>query len=246
LIDLRIEEASLNAWPALEQVLLDGWLIRFSRGYTKRANSVNPLYPSAVPLEEHVQRCEELYRARQQPCIFRLNSITAPGRLDQVLADRDYRVVDPSLVLQLDLESAHTLQPLSRRLKEEPLDTWLDLYCRFHGLTRDQQFTHETMLQRIPGGRLLASLPEGTEVAAIGLGVLGQDCFGLFDLVTAPTRRKRGNAAALVTAMLNWAQERGGKHAYLQVVETNIPARRLYKNLGFRELYRYWYRAPAD
>jgi N-acetylglutamate synthase len=245
-IEQRIEEAAMKAWPALEEILLDGWLLRFSRGYTKRANSVNPLYPSALPLEDHVRRCEELYRARQQPCIFRLNSITAPGQLDQVLADRGYRVVDPSLVLKLDLESANSLQPLSRDLGEETLDAWLDLYCRFHRLERDQQHMHERILQRIPGMRLLASFSERTEVVAIGLGVLGQECFGLFDLVTAPARRKLGHGAALVTSMLNWAREREAGYAYLQVVETNISARRLYEKLGFRELYRYWYRIPAD
>src|SRR5262249_29851311 len=58
-IEHIVEEAAMKAWPALEEVLLDGWLLRFSRGYTKRANSVNPLYPSALPLEDHVRQCEE-------------------------------------------------------------------------------------------------------------------------------------------------------------------------------------------
>jgi N-acetylglutamate synthase len=54
--------------------------------------------------------------------------------------------------------------------------------------------------------------------------------------------RRRGYGHALVRGMLGWAAERGARHAYLQVVAANTPARRLYAGLGFREVYRYWYR----
>jgi len=35
-----IEELTLNAWPPLETLLFDGWILSFSDGYTRRANSV--------------------------------------------------------------------------------------------------------------------------------------------------------------------------------------------------------------
>jgi hypothetical protein len=45
-----IEELSLSALPALETVFLDGWVLRFSNDYTRRANSINPLYAGTRPL----------------------------------------------------------------------------------------------------------------------------------------------------------------------------------------------------
>jgi hypothetical protein len=41
-----LEELALTTWPALQQWLYDGCVVRFAGGHTKRANSVNPLYLS--------------------------------------------------------------------------------------------------------------------------------------------------------------------------------------------------------
>ncbi len=49
-----LEELSLNAWPSHQTLLLDGWIIHLANGYTRRANSVNPLYPGNQALDQKI------------------------------------------------------------------------------------------------------------------------------------------------------------------------------------------------
>ena len=61
----------MNAWPSLQTVLYDGWVIRVSGGYTKRANSICPIYPSVLDLDEKLRYCEELYTSMRLPVVFK-------------------------------------------------------------------------------------------------------------------------------------------------------------------------------
>jgi GNAT superfamily N-acetyltransferase len=119
------------------------------------------------------------------------------------------------------------------------------VFCELSGSPLQQHDIHRLLLRNIPGKTLFGVLTEADEIVACGLGVLETGCLGLFDLVTAEPFRHRGYGTKLVDAMLRWAKTRRAAHAYLQVVENNTAARRLYDKFGFRELYRYWYRQPA-
>jgi GNAT superfamily N-acetyltransferase len=241
----RIEEAALNAWPALQQLLFDGWIVRFSDGYTKRANSVTPLYKAQRDAEEHITCCEQFYHEKRLPCIFRLPAWASPD-LDHLLARRHYSLVDPTQVMYLNLEQQVLDAQITAILQHESLEVWMRTYCRLSGTALKHQNTHKAILQAIPAKRMLVSLSNGGNGVACGMGVLEQRHFGLFDIVTAPQQRNNGFGTQLIMAMLRWAAEQGAAHAYLQVVETNAPARHLYAKLGFTELYRYWYRvAPG-
>jgi len=241
----RIEEVSLNAWPALQQMLFDGWILRFSKGYTKRANSVNPLFGSTMDVDQKVDACQTLYAERGLQPIFRLTPFSSPPDLDQVLESHDYAKTDPTLVLHLDLQDLDTRPALSIDLRDEPLDAWLGIFCRFKGAPVEKHRAHREILQAIPARRFPASLVEASRPVACGLGVLENEYFGLFDVVTDPQRRRQGYGRQLVASLVQWAQEHGARHAYLQVESTNEAARRLYAGFGFQEIYRYWYRIAS-
>ena len=69
-----LEEISANGHVALNVMQYDGWLLRFSNGYTSRANSVCVLYPSTKPVEEKIAYCEKCYAKQGSPTILRLKT----------------------------------------------------------------------------------------------------------------------------------------------------------------------------
>jgi N-acetylglutamate synthase len=245
LLQQRIEEASLKAWPALESEEYDGWLLKYASGYTKRANSVNVLSPSTVALPEKVAFCERFYADRGVPAVFRLTSFNAPSGLDQLLEQRGYRWTDGTQVMALDLAGYRFPDMTEAVLRDEEPNEWLKIFTRLSGSDPVLQQIHGEILAAITVRRILAALSNDGRVVSCGLGVQGDEYFGLFDLVTDPYQRSRGYGSALIVGLLQRAVAERARYAYLQVLESNSGARLLYKRLGFRDVYRYWFRVLA-
>ena len=94
-----MEELSFNAWPSAQTLHYDGWLLRFSAGYTRRANSVHPLYLSTLPLADKVAACEAIYAARGYPeAVFKVTSTAQAAKLDRTLDTRGYQRIAPTSV----------------------------------------------------------------------------------------------------------------------------------------------------
>jgi N-acetylglutamate synthase len=237
-----LEELALTAWPALEQWLYDGWVVRFADGHTRRANSVNPLYPPRQDTAAKIGQCEQWYAERKLPTVFRLNRHTAPAALDHLLDARGYHLADPSLTLHRRLHSWTLPRALPGTLRSAPLADWLALYCQLSGKAIERQETHVAILQTIPAPHIFAALWDGNQAVACAVGVVYAQALSIVDVVTSPQQRQRGYATSLLCQIFAWAQQIGATDASLQVQGDNTAARALYARLGFHEVYAYWYR----
>lgn len=238
-----LEKSSLKAWPALEEHLYDGWVLKFSGGYTKRANSVNVLDKSTIDLVEKVLYCERIYHDRGLPTIFRITPLSPPD-LDGLLKERDYKMLDPTNVMIKDIQPMNLPLAQKSTMKIHDLDSWLEIFEGLRGKPNKNGSIHRKIIQSIKGPCLFASTGDQGVIKSCGLGVLNGAYFGFFDIITHPSYRRQGFGSALVGHMMGWARENGAGMSYLQVMESNGPGLSLYQKLGFNHAYQYWYRMP--
>ncbi len=235
------EELSMNAHPALKTQLYDGWVLRFSNGYTNRANSVNPLYHAVLPLADKIDYCEKVYRSENLPVVYKMTH-ACDGALDTLLQDRGYRIVSPTMMMTKDIGDFHHVSSdfyVSDLVEED----WISSYFSLNGLTDNPKITTAThMLRNIQNAVLCGTVKKNEQTIACGLCVIERGYAGLFDIVVDSAYRGQGYGYEICCSLLNEAKKHGAKRAYLQVVQSNYKAIGIYIKLGFSNLYEYWYR----
>ena len=237
----RVEETCLNAWPALRQVLYGGWVLRFSGGLTRRANSANPLAARGLDADTFIASCESLYRYQRLPTIFRLPSIIDPA-IDARLATQGYTSEGLSLVLHGDLGTVQAVRDPDVQLLPRPTPQWFAAMAQLQRHTKKEASLYRQIVGclAIPAAFAIRSDERG--IAALAYGAIhdGRICYE--SVVTDPGRQRRGYARRVVGSLAAWAADRGARGACLEVEAANTPACALYESLGFEELYRYHYR----
>jgi RimJ/RimL family protein N-acetyltransferase len=238
-----LEGLALNAWPSLQTLPYDGWIVRFANGYTKRANSVNPLYRSSADVMEKIETCERLYHDQGLKVVFKMTPASLPEDLDSVLADRGYQVDSRTSVQLADLSawSQPTTTP-DVIFYDSVTEEWFSAFRELSGIDPRYHSTARQLLQLIASPQVLAAISRNGQVVACGLGAVQGDWVGLFDVVVDRRLRRQGYGRQLVNSVLTWGRRQGVHMAYLQVMLNNGPALRLYSKLGFQEQYQYWYR----
>lgn len=243
----RLEEVLLNATAPPEQLLYDGWLLRLSREHIKRASSVNPVFPSTLPLHEKIDACEREYRSRGLVPIFRITSLGAAPGLDAELDARGYCVFEPSLVQAAPLDGFEvSAAPEGTRFQTTGMEPWVAMVGRLRGWPAHDVEAHIRRMSSSVLKSHCVSLMAGDNVASCGLVTIDGDFAGLFDIYTPPDSRGNGLATALCRRLLEIGHQNGAKQGWLSVLADNAPALKVYEKLGFVTTYQYWYRVPPD
>ena len=242
-LEWRVEETCLNAWPALREVLLDGWVLRFSGGLTRRANSANPLWPVS---QVDLRACEALYRRLGLPTIFRVLSLMGP-MVDQRLAQAGYTAEGESCVLYGPIEDIEAARDPDVGLLDKPTPEWFGAIAALQNHSSEQAATYRQIVGQLAIPAAFAALSDERGIVALAYGALHNGLLCYKSVITDSPLRRRGWGRRIVKALAAWARDQGAVGVCLEVEAHNAPARALYDAVGLKtELYRYHYRREPD
>ena len=214
--DIRnLEHAAALAWPGAEHEWLDGWLLRFGHGSTRRANSAVPLGVSPDPAA-----VVEWYAARRMPPL-----VAAPDRLLRVLPG--VATDGENLIMTGELNTPARAVDIA----DTPDRDWLRLY---------QREVPVDVLTAVIDGELAFASVAGAAVgrAAVTAAPDGTRWVGLSAVHVIEEARRRGLARDLCAALLAWGGDRGATRGYVQVLVDNTTAIALYASMGFTAHHR--------
>lgn len=244
----ELEAIAAQGWQPLESSKYGSWLLRQSRGFTGRGNSVLPL-DDAPPsdVDKALDSVKRWYRERGLAATF---AVPMPwqNELDALLNARGWTAKSLTHVLIADvaevlLTLGDELAATSVTVVRQPTQAWLDTYSYRGDPIPD--FAGEVMVNA--DHPVFASIsdpaePEG-ELLAVGRAALTDDWVGITAVDVRERARRRGLGTDVMRTLLHYAYVRGHRFAYLQVATENEAARAMYDRLGFVEHHQYQYRS---
>jgi ribosomal protein S18 acetylase RimI-like enzyme len=240
----RYEAAGFRAWPAAA-VHYDGtWVVRLTAGHpAKRLNSVNPLDPGDVAnLEERIARAARRFDSYGRALTFRLSPLSGPT-LSSHFDREGWSRFSESLVMRLSLDDA-AVDDAMDQIPLKDVGRFTSAALKVHGQAATLKPGLAEVINAIQPEAGLFVLEQADEPLATAICVHDGDLAGLFEIATEPAVRGQGYGRRVVLSALKWARLRGAREAWLQVDGDNEAALKLYRAIGFAEVYRYHYRQP--
>jgi GNAT superfamily N-acetyltransferase len=233
----QADRLALPGWQPVETEPLGEWLLRASGGFSSRANSVFALGHPGMPVEEAVNRVADWYRARSLAPRAHVLPLSAEAA---GFATAGWTTYEPTLIM------LGSVSRILRRLgSSQSIEPQHDDAIDAGWLVSDERAARYGAPARavLEAGQVTFATvrDEQGSVLARGRGAFHNDWIGVSSLWTHPDRRGEGLGSAVLASLLEWGAERGATTTYLQVVESNAEALRLYEARGYEVHHRYEY-----
>ena len=176
--------------------------------------------------------------------LLSLRSVRWYLRILIILSTTVVKVQHVTEVMTLHLSDARLDAPYSAvTITDEIPDIWITSLFDLKGMTNPiHRAVVPSMYRAIPKETICASIWKEGKIIATGLGILDRDYIGIYAIHVKENYRGQGFARQICTALLTEGMKKGAENAYLQVVQGNTAAKRLYASLGFTDFYTYWFR----
>ena len=239
----RFEAAGFRAWPAV--IHYDGaWLIRLTaRHSAKRLNSVNPLDPADIcNIPDRIACASRRFEAYGRPLTFRISPLSGPAIAAHL--DREgWTTFSESMVMRLSLDDG-VVETALDQIPLRDIGRFVSASIAVRGLDPSLKPGLSEIIGAIQPEAGMFVLEQGERPVTAAICIHDTDLAGLFEIATTETERGKGFGRRLILSALKWARLRGARQAWLRVETGNADAIRLYKKIGFKEVYRYHYRRP--
>lgn len=231
-----LEEMNFNAWPSLQCVHIDGWLVRKTGGMSRRVNSVNAIGPGRLPLHERILQCERLFEYWGMRSVFRITPLCESG-LEALLTSRGYTSEGPTDVMVAELHAREVDPRVELATRFQP--DWASASASLRGLPDKEALILAAQHRLIAVPTIWALVKIDGKIAGVGVAALERGWAGLHGIIVDQSNRRNGIARAVSTSLLETAFRAGARRAWLQVEVANTAAISLYASLGFSTAWSY-------
>src|SRR5260370_20756042 len=192
----RVEATCFNAFPSLKQAILAGWLLRFSEGLSRRANSANPLQPDHASPEAVIEAVEAIYRRQGLPAIVRVPSFLTA--IEARLMARGYTSEGESCVLYGEMNGVTAVVDPSVELSPHASTEWLAAMAALQGHNAAHRQTYRRIVRAIAVPAAFAGLRIDGRLAALAYGAVSDSLLCYESVITDSRRRRHGLARRVI------------------------------------------------
>ena len=237
----------------METARLGDWVLRASRGFTQRANSVVTAGSPGLPVPAALDAVERWYAARALPANLTLAGPVGFDPADDAVGvealRRGYLARVQTLTLTAPTRLIADLPPAQRfeghlrvgdpqevELGGELTDEWFTAYRAYREVDDEAA---RAILTGSPAQVFATVRDDDGTVVGIGRLGLAAAWGGIAAMWVAPAARRRGIATGMMAALARAADRAGAASLHLQTDTDNTSALALYERHGFERHHAY-------